>query len=80
MSPASREVLCFLGLTRSQKGMKELFQTECKLKNAANPAQKEKYEKEIKQEVKKLQKIRDFVKQKDAEKDVKDMDRLNEIR
>jgi len=42
--------------------MKTLFQTEDKLKKAATSAQKDKFEKEIKQEVKKLQRIRDFVK------------------
>lgn len=42
--------------------MKLLWQLEDKLRKAVTGAQKEKFEKEIKQEVKKLQKIRDFVK------------------
>ena len=60
--------------------MKTLFQTEDKLKKAATSAQKDKFEKEIKQEVKKLQRIRDFVKQKESEKDFRDMDKLYEMR
>lgn len=60
--------------------MKLLWQLEDKLRKAVTGAQKEKFEKEIKQEVKKLQKIRDFVKQKESDKEVRDMGPLNEMR
>ena len=52
--------------------MKTLYLTENKLKNAASGAQKERYEKDIKTEVKKLQKIRDFIKGLNTDKDVKE--------
>ena len=75
-----RFISTFESLIERFQGMKMLFQTEDKLKKAATTAQKDKFEKEIKQEVKKLQRIRDFIKLKEAEKDFRDMDQLNDIR
>ena len=60
--------------------MKTLFLSENKLRNATTGAQKEKYEKDVKTQVKKLQKIRDFIKSLNTDKDVKEKQKLLDVR
>jgi CCR4-NOT transcription complex subunit 3 len=61
----------------SEEGIQIIDALQLKLENAPTQNQKEKYEQEMKKEIKKLQRLRDFFRSNQNNPDIKDKSKLD---
>lgn len=64
----------------SEEGIQIIDALQLKLENAPTQNQKEKYEQEMKKEIKKLQRLRDFFRSNQNNPDIKDKSKLDQGR